>query len=147
MIERIYNMKEGPEGKPNQNRREFLRNILGAGAAAVVGGAASGAEAQDKMFPPGYDKMLDAAKEMYGIKSISPEEERKRVFTVFDQVQSQFNETDQVPSDWQYIREVLPGVTDENWRQSPQAPRAMALLGEWKKFREKNPQFGIRQKK
>lgn len=139
-------MKEGLDGK-GQFRRDFLRGIAATGAAAVVGGAAmEEAQAADKKLPPGYDGLVRAAEEMYGIKPMSPEEEKKQVFGIFDRVQGEFNDTNQVPSDWHYIREVLPGVTDQNWRQSPKAARAIALLEEWKKFREKKPQFGIRQK-
>ena len=142
----VISMSESLESK-GPSRREFLKGIVATGAAAAAGGAAMEAQAQDKKLPPGYDRLLKAAEEMYGIESISPEEEKKRAFTIFDGVQSTFNETNQVPSDWQYVREVLPGVTDQNWRQSPKAARAIALLEEWKKFREKNPQFGIRQNK
>ena len=54
--------KESREKKP-LSRRDFLKGIAVAGAAAAVGGAATEkAEAQD--LPPGYDRLGNAALEM-----------------------------------------------------------------------------------
>src|SRR3989344_7413841 len=115
--------------KKGPSRRDVLRGMAAvAGTAAVGGSIINQANAQN--LPPGYDKMIDAARELYGLDKKSLE--RKAHFDAFEKVEQKIKKQyGRLPQDWEYKQELDSTFRIYNWN-SPEGKRFEEYLQEWK---------------
>ena len=113
------------------SRRNVLKGLAAVAAAAVAGvGGLEEAEAREKQkYPPGYSKMLDAAKEMYGLDA--KKAERDAAFKLMEKVDRDITEKAVRPaaaeSDYRQALDPYPGF---NWA-SEQGERLNSYIQEW----------------